>query len=144
MKTDIDDSGFQKLAEKFIEISPEDLKEWVSGKLKYFNQISLRKRMKQLIYPFESLFANKKKIDEFIEKIIKYRNGLTHCDKPEYIDKKDVPYVCESLKLLFKLLFLKSIGFSIEEIRSITYAFFSEEIALFELDFTLQEIDWID
>ncbi len=141
---DIDDSEFQTLKEEFIEKSPEKHKKWVKRKLKYFNQISLQERIKQLIYPFESLFSNQKKINKFIEKIKDYRNDLTHYDEPEYIDKEDIPKVNETLKLLFKLLFLRLIGFHIEEIRSIVHFFPSEEIELFELDFTLHEIDWIN
>ena len=142
---DIDDSDFQKLRKDFIEISPEDHKEWVKRKLAYFNQISFRKRIQQLIYPFKSLFSDKKKIDEFIGKIIDYRNNLTHYDEPEYIEIEDIAYVNATLKLIFKLLFLQLIGFSIEEIESIILThFFSEEIRLLELDFRLGEIDWIN
>jgi len=115
---EMDEAEFEKIIENLIEHCPENRKEWLKGKLRYGNEVSLRKRIKRLIEPFKDLFGSKEKRRKLINRIVNTRNDLTHrSSDPE--DIEDLWVLCQKMEALFQLHFLQLIGFSQEEIRSI-------------------------
>ena len=115
---EMDEIEFEKLIENLIELCPGERKEWLRGKLKYGNEVSLRKRIKRLIEPFKDLFGNKEKRKKLINRIVDTRNDLTHRSSDSE-DIEDLWILCQKMETLFQLHFLLLIGFSQEEIRSI-------------------------
>ena len=117
---EMDEIEFEKLIENLIELCPEERKEWLRGKLRHGNEVSLRKRIKRFIEPFKDLFGNEKKRRKLINRIVDMRNDLTHpSSNSEYIE--DLWVLCQKMEALFQLHFLQLIGFSQEEIRSISW-----------------------
>ena len=107
--------------EHLVDQCPVEYREWLERKLKYANQVSLRKRLKSLIEPFKDLFGDKKKVGELIDKIVNLRNYLTHFDPAlkSGFQGEDLPSLCLKMELLFQLHFLKLLGFRREKIRTI-------------------------
>ena len=113
---------FEKLVESLIEQCPEKRRKWLEGKLKYGNEISLRKRITRLIEPFKELFGNKKKRKKLINGITDTRNYLTHydpCKESQAAKGQDLWILCLKMELLLELHFLQLMGFSGEKIDSI-------------------------
>lgn len=59
----------------------DEYKDWVENKLRYGNELTLRKRLKKLIEPFNHLFGSKSDRNSFINQFLNTRNYLTHYDK---------------------------------------------------------------
>ena len=115
---EMDEAEFEKISENLIEHCPENRKEWLKGKLRYGNEVSLRKRIKRLIEPFKDLFGNKEKRRKLVNRIVNTRNDLTHRSSNSE-DIEDLWILCQKMEALFQLHFLLLIGFNQEEIRSI-------------------------
>ena len=116
----MDEAEFKELVENLIEHCPEKRKEWLEGKLRYGNEVNLRKRIMRLIEPFKDRFGNSEKRRTLINKIVDTRNNLTHhYSGSENFD--DLWVLCQKMEALFQLHFLLLIGFSREEIRSINW-----------------------
>lgn len=115
---EMDETEFEELVTNLIEHCPGERTEWLRGKLRYGNEVSLRKRIKRLIEPFKDLFGNKKERKKLISQIVDTRNYLTHHSSISE-DIKDLRTLCQKIEALFQLHFLLLIGFSREEIKSI-------------------------
>ena len=114
---EMDETEFEELVEKLIEQCPARRKEWLRNRLRYGNEVSLRKRITRLIEPFKDPFGNKEKRKKLINRIVDTRNNLTHHSEREYIE--DLWVLCQRMEALFQLHFLQLIGFNGEEIKSI-------------------------
>ena len=114
----MDEIEFEKLIENLIELCPGERKEWLKGKLRHGNEVSLRKRITRLIEPFEDLFGNKEKRKKLINRIVHMRNDLTHRSSNSK-NIEDLWILCQKMEALFQLHFLQLIGFNGEEIKSI-------------------------
>ncbi len=113
---------FKDLVDTILQAIPQDRKDWMEGKLKYDNELSLRKRIKQMIKPFKDLFGNGRKRGSFISKIVDTRNYLTHYDgelAKRVSSGEDLWKLCMKLEALFQLHFLRLIGMDIKSIKSI-------------------------
>jgi hypothetical protein len=77
---EMDEVEFEELVENLIEHCPGERKEWLRGKLRYDNEVNLRKRIKRLIEPFKYLFGNNEKREKLVNRILDTRNYLTHYD----------------------------------------------------------------
>ncbi len=119
---EMDETKFEELVEKLIEQCPAGRKEWLSNRLRYGNEVSLRKRITRLIEPFKALFGNKEKRKKLINRIVDIRNNLTH-PHLEREDIDDLWILCQKMEALFQLHFLQLIGFSQEEIHSINWKY---------------------
>ena len=113
---------FIKIKENVLEIMPNEKQGWLAVRLKYANELSLRKRIKQMIKPFKDLFGNGGERDSFICKVVDTRNYLTHYDsglEAKAASGEDLWRLCLKLEALFQLHFLRLIGMNIESIKSI-------------------------
>ena len=115
----MDEAGFEELVENLIDQCPEGHRKWLKGKLKYSNEVSLRKRLKDIIKPFKDVIGNRTKRNNLIDRIVNTRNYLTHYDRSlESKAAKDEELwpLCLKMELLFQLHFLQLIGFKREQI----------------------------
>ena len=119
----MDDAKFGELVENIVNQCLEEHRKWLNGVLKHANKVSLRKRLKDIIEPFKEVIGNGAKRGKLIGRIVDERNGLTHAN-PDFNLKtadevKDLWPLYLKTELIFQLLLLWSIGFSLEDINSI-------------------------
>jgi len=121
----MDDTMFDQLDEALnalAEESPEEHKEWISGKLRYGNELSLRQRIKRIIEPFKDLLGeSNKERKTLIKKIVDTRNYLTHYDQSlekEAASGRDLWLLCRKMEGIFQLHLLQVLDFTPEEISS--------------------------
>ena len=119
----MDDAKFDELVENIVNQCPEEHRKWLNGVLKHANKVSLRKRLKDIIEPFKEVIGNGTKRGKLIGRIVDERNGLTHAN-PDFNLKtadevKDLWTLYLKTELIFQLLLLWSIGFSLKDINSI-------------------------
>lgn len=122
-ETQMPEDEFRNLIDTILNAVPDDeQKRWIDEKMKYANEISLRKRMRQMIEPFKDLFGNSKKRNSFIGKVVDTRNYLTHYDsqlESKAAHGEELWRLYRKLEALFQLHFLRLIGWDIESIKSI-------------------------
>lgn len=114
------DEEFDQLVATIVEGCPSGRKEWLSKKLEYANELPLRKRIEQMLEPFESLYGSPKERKQFIGKVINTRNYLTHYDPKlelQAANGETLWKLCMKLEALFQLHFLMLIGLDAEFIR---------------------------
>ena len=119
---EMDETEFDELVKNLIENCPPEKRVWLEGRLKFANEIILRKRIKMLIEPFKGLFGKKEERKKLINRIVDTRNYLTHYD-PELESQAakgwDLQVLCQKVEVLFQLHFLQLMGFSEKDINSI-------------------------
>ena len=84
--------------------------------------VPLDQRIKCIIEPFKEIIGNEDNRRNLICKIMNTRNDLTHSNldvNPQTAEGKDLWHLYLKTELLFQLLLLWSIGFSLEDINSI-------------------------
>ncbi len=122
-ETQMSEDEFRNLIDTILTAIPDDgQRQWIDEKLKYANELSLRKRIKQMIEPFRDLFGNARKRDSFIGKVVDTRNYLTHYDSSlenKASSGEDLWKLCIKLEALFQLHFLHLIGMDSKFIKSI-------------------------
>ena len=98
-------------------IKNEDHKNSLENKIKFGNEISLRKRLKELINDLKNFEIINKIIDgnknKFISKVVDNRNYYTHYDDSSNFkkDPKKLDILNFNLKILIELIILKELGF---------------------------------
>lgn len=121
-ETQMDHTEFRNLESHLIEACPEQHREWLTGKLRFANEITLSKRIKRIIEPFKSRFGNGQTRNKLVRDIVDTRNYYTHYNpdlKSNAAQKKELLILCQKLEVLFQLQLLKEIGFTHEEIELI-------------------------
>lgn len=116
------DEEFDQLVATIVEGCPSVRREWLSKKLEYANELPLRKRIRQMLEPFESLYGGSKECKQFIGKVIDTRNYLTHYDPKlaqQAANGETLWKLCMKLEALFQLHFLRLIGLDAEFIRKL-------------------------
>lgn len=113
------DVEFKALYDGLLLHCPAENREWLEGRLKHGNELSLRKRLKNIIAPFKELIGTADEQKNTINGILNTRNYLTHYDKS--IESKaasgiKLHYLCQKMEAIFQLTFLSILGFSNEEI----------------------------
>ena len=114
---------YKKLVQDLIKQYPDgEDKKWLEGKIEHLNEVSLGKRIKELINPFKEIFGNSKERGKLARKISVTRNYLTHYNpdlESEAAEGEDLHVLSLKMELLFELHFLKLTGFTPEKIKSI-------------------------
>ena len=114
--------AYEKLSKSLLTNSPQEYKEWLISKLKYGNEISLRKRIKHIIEPFKDILGNKQERDMLISQIVDTRNYRTHYDlelKPKASSGKGLWSLNQKIEAILQLRFLLLLGFNLDEIKEI-------------------------
>lgn len=122
----LSDDDYKEIHNVLVNVIPDvvkkDFKNSLESKLKYGNEFSLRKRLKEIFNEYQNeipgLFIQNK--GAFIKKVVDTRNYLTHYDK----DLKecaasgiDIFHLTYELKMLLEICLLRELGFSSEEIK---------------------------
>jgi hypothetical protein len=118
----MEDSTFAELTKQLIEQCPAEHKDWLGGRLKYGNELSLRQRIKRLIKPFENIIEKNWRIDKLVSSIVDTRNYLTHYDeslKSKAATGKELLILCQKMEVIFQLHLLQVLGFTKSEIKSV-------------------------
>ena len=114
---------FSELVANILKAIPDaEQKRWIKEKLRYANELSLRKRMKLMVKPFECLFGTRKRRQSFFNKVTDTRNYLTHYDRKladKAASRRGLWKLYKKLEALFQLHFLRLIGMNLESIKSI-------------------------
>lgn len=124
----LSNDDYESIYEKFkkfineLAIEPS-FKEALKSKLKYGNEYSLRKRLKDLFEKYKEIidgFIENK--DIFINRVVDTRNYLTHYDKnlrEKAVDGKQLYYVIQQLKIVIVICLLSELGFNLKEIKNL-------------------------
>ena len=121
--TEMKPDDFDRLRSTIRDAIPRDKRSFVESRLTYANEISLRKRLKRLIDPFQDLFGTSSEIKSLVRDMVDVRNYLTHYDKKlegkaKRIGDNELHTMCLKLDALFQLHFLKLTGMDTDRIRS--------------------------
>lgn len=118
----IDDTKYALLKNGILDACPEEHKKWLESKLIYANEISLRKRIKKIIEPFNDLIGTAKERKSLTGKVVDTRNYLTHYNEELYekaIKDFELIKLNKSLEGLLELSLLKELQFTDVEINHI-------------------------
>jgi hypothetical protein len=118
----MDDATFKKIVNNLMEHCPEEHREWLSGKLQYANEISLTRRIKNIIEPFKNFFGTSRDRKNLVRKIVDTRNYLTHYDeslKSRAAVGRELWLLCLKMEAIFQLHLLHVLGFTREQIEAI-------------------------
>ena len=118
---------FNSLLDIILEYTPEQQKQWLLARLKYANELSLRKRLLQMIAPFEDLFGTGNDRAAFVNQIVTTRNYLTHYDygiqNDAVTEPRELLQLYSKLEGLVQLRLLDLLGFDNQHIRRIVGRF---------------------
>lgn len=121
------DEEYKEVYEKVIEAIPryipKSLKERLKEYLRYGNEFSLRKKLKEIFKKYKKIIDIFIEIDKniFINKVVSTRHYLVHYDKEkekEAAGDEELYYLIQQLKFLLGICLLNEIGFTLEEIKT--------------------------
>jgi hypothetical protein len=118
----MDERAYKKLAAELKKACPQELRTWLSQRLRYGNELNLAARIKHIVKPFSHHLGDAKERKKLIRRIVTTRNYLTHYDhrlKAEVAEGMELYALCMSSEAILQLHFLKEIGFSDTEIDDI-------------------------
>ena len=112
---------FEEFIQTLVEHCPEGKKDWLKKELENSNEVSLGKRIRDIIKPFSKFFGNERTRSKLAYRIAVTRNYLTHYNpnlESEAAKGKELYILCLKMELLFELHFFNLMGFSMEKIDS--------------------------
>ncbi len=113
---------FEDLKANIIELSPKKYQDWLAKRLEYGNELSLRRRIKDLIAPFKNYFGSRDTRRKLVNDIVITRNYLTHYDLsllPQATTGLQLYPLCLKMEAILQLLLLKELKFAVKQIDSI-------------------------
>ena len=116
------DDEFESIKKNVLEITPEHRRSWMEDKMRYANELSLRKRLSKMIKPFRKFYGSGRERDSFINAVVDVRNQIVHSDPelPKSSSNTKKTYVlCIKLQSLLQLHLLRMIGMDGESIEKI-------------------------
>ena len=117
----MDEDEFKEIRKNLIKQCPKQERNWFAQKLNHANKLTLGNRLERMIEPFND-FMGGEHSPKLRRSIVETRNELTHLD-PDSEHKaatgRSLEFLIHKMDALFRLHFLKMIGFNEEEIRSI-------------------------
>ena len=121
-KTRMDKSKFESLRQTLNDQCPEEHRKWLSEKLKYGNELSLRQRLQKIIEPLKEFMEDKNQRNKLIGIIVDTRNYLTHYDKSlktRAASGDKLIHLYLKMEAIFQLCILQELGFTQTEIKSV-------------------------
>ena len=121
-ETVMPEEDYKQLCNVLVANCPKPNRKWLSEKLKYGNEISLSKRIKSIIEPFEQHIGTSKNVKKMIRKIVDTRNYLTHYDeslKSKAAHGREFLDLCQKMEAIIQLHLLKLLGFGEEQIKEV-------------------------
>jgi hypothetical protein len=110
----------EKRIQAILDAAPDEYKEWLENKLRYSNELTLRKRLEDLLNTYSFLKFDDG--DQFIDDVINTRNYLTHYDvklKESAANPAKLSKLAMGLKVLTETILLTELGLSLDKIKSI-------------------------
>ncbi len=111
---------------KIISFAPIEHMTWLLTKLKYSNEVYLKKRLKEILSFHadiaEIYIGNNGQQKKFINKVVTNRHYLTHFDKNKEAERangEELSILIEKLNLIIKSCLLEEIGMDPSEIKTI-------------------------
>jgi len=122
----LSDKDYKPIYNRFKEIIKvldieDSFKDALKSKLKYGNEYSLRKRLKDLFVEYRDITQNFiKDEDNFVNRIVDTRNYLTHYDKKlkNIAEGRDLYRITQKLRKILQICLLCELGFIKEKIKS--------------------------
>jgi len=121
-ETLMDKGDFENLRETLKVQCPEEHRKWLSEKLNYGNELSLRQRLQKIIEPLKEFIGDKSQQDKLIASIVDTRNYLTHYDeslKAKAASGEKLIHLYYKMEAIFQLRLLQELGFTQTEIKSV-------------------------
>lgn len=121
-ETRMEQDNFKSLRETLINQCPEKHREWLSERLEYGNELSLRQRIQRIIKPFNEFIGNENQRDKLIGSIVDTRNYLTHYNESlqSKVASGDKLFrLYRKMEAIFQLRILQELGFTQTEIESL-------------------------
>lgn len=121
-ETEFEEQEFEQLIRTVIDFAPTDKRKFLEGKLRFANELSLRKRLKKLFEPFSNFYESKKDWKSLIDKSLNTRNYLTHSTKDlesRAMKGRKLFELNRRLEVLFQLHLLQILGLELEELNEI-------------------------
>ncbi len=113
---------YYNLVNTLINNCPDEHKKWLCNRLYRSNELSLSKRIRNIIEPYKEYFGNSRERKKLIWLITVTRNYLTHYDndlKEETASGEDLYKLCNTVEAIFQLHLLQVLGFTSDEIKSV-------------------------
>jgi hypothetical protein len=111
---------------KIMSFAPIEHMAWLLTKLKYSNEVYLKKRLEEILLIHSDIaeiyIGDKRHIAKFINKVVANRHYLTHFDKDKEAERADgekLLILIEQLNFIIKSCLLEEIGMSRSEIKTI-------------------------
>ena len=118
--TRIPKEEFDDLVAGVLKHVPKGHRNWISGQLKYANELPLRRRLRDMTASYQRLYGTKKEREAFISKVVDTRNYYTHYDmdieSQAATDWRELARVYRNLDNLLKLHLLRLSGMGDEGI----------------------------
>ena len=116
-ETVMSETEFEGIVDSLVESCPEDRKSWLKDKLRYANELSLRKRMLASVKPFEDYFGGHSVAKTFVNDFVKARNYLTHYSSTaEAVPTQGLWPLTRKVEALLQIHLLRLIGIDPEPI----------------------------
>ncbi len=125
-----DDDDYGRIRDVLVNAIPNDVmrdfRESLKNKIKYGNEYSLGKRLKEIFVKYQENLKFIENKDIFIRKIVDTRNYLTHYDKElreQSASGEALYHLTQKLKMVMEICLLSELGFSSSEIKGL-FAYF--------------------
>ena len=113
-ETEMPEEEFTNLLEVVTRNCPETRREWVSGRLRYANELTFRHRIQRLLESFGHYFGEGRARTDLINRVCDTRNYLTHYDEKSTKNRASQPRelftIHGKLEALFLLHLLRLMG----------------------------------
>ncbi|HPQ66108.1 MAG TPA: hypothetical protein PLI51_05195 [bacterium] len=119
----MDPAEFEGIVKKLLAACPEARKEWLEGLLAFANEVSLAKRLKELLKPFEKFLPEGATLKRLIRQIVDTRNYLMHYNpslEGRAARGRELCILVNRMEAFLKLLLLRRIGFDYDQVKAIT------------------------
>lgn len=107
------DDEFESIKKDVLRIIPGHRRSWMEDRMRYANELSLRKRLTKMIEPFRKFYGSRSESDSFINAVVDVRNQIVHSDTElpkSSSDTKKTFVLCIKLQSLLQLRLLGIIG----------------------------------
>ena len=121
-ETRMDKSKFENLRKTLNTQCPKEHRTWLSEKLKYGNELSLRQRIQRIVKPLKEFIGDKNQRAKLISGIVDTRNYLTHYDdslKSKAASGDGLVRLYHRMQAIFQLCILQEMGFTQTDIESV-------------------------
>ena len=121
--------SFNTLIKQIKSHCPEEYKEWLSQRLDYGNELSLRTRLHRIIESCKSTIGTSEEVELIVKNIVDTRNYFTHYDlrlENKAASGQNLWNLCQKMEAIFQLHLLKELCFDEVEINAVlnnTYSF---------------------